>query len=149
MTEEEAGKEGTGAADGADPDDDETAGWIGVDAKVREGRLLVTTVRRDTPAFDAGVNVGDELLAIDDYRVPADKLEERLKAYRPGDEVTLLVSRRERLTRLPLTLGKAPEEEFFPRPAADTGDEARAARRAWLGDAWGSMTSPQAATRAS
>ena len=30
------------------------------------GRLVVTQVRRGTPAYDAGVNVDDEILAIDD-----------------------------------------------------------------------------------
>ena len=62
------------------------------------GRLVVTQVRRGTPAYDAGVNVDDEILAIGDYRVRPEGWEARLDAYRPGDRVTLLVARREHLT---------------------------------------------------
>ena len=67
---------------------------------------MVTVVKRGTPAYEAGVNVGDEILAIDDYRVPPDGLEGRLKVYRPEEKATLLVARRERLTRLPVTFGR-------------------------------------------
>ena len=72
------------------------------------GRLVVTAVRRDTPALAAGLNVDDEILAIDDVRVRADGLAARLEQYRPGDKVSLLVARRDRLTRLDVTLGADP-----------------------------------------
>ncbi|HEV8631114.1 MAG TPA: PDZ domain-containing protein, partial [Thermoanaerobaculia bacterium] len=87
------------------PPPPEKAGWLGAQTRLDNGRLLVTEVRRGTPAFEYGLSVDDELLAIDDFRVPADKLAERLAAYRPGDQVTLLVARRERLRRLSVTLG--------------------------------------------
>jgi predicted metalloprotease with PDZ domain len=63
---------------------------------------------RGTPAFDAGLNVDDEILAIGDYRVRADQLAARLDNYRPGDKTTVLVARRDRLTTLNLTFGEAP-----------------------------------------
>ena len=72
------------------------------------GRLVVTQVRRDTPGADAGLNVDDEILAIGDFRVRADRLDNRLEQYRPGDRVTLLVARREQLLRLDLTFGTEP-----------------------------------------
>ena len=61
------------------------------------GRLVVSLVRRGTPAYEAGVNVDDEILALGEYRVRPDGWEARLEAYRPGDRVTLLVARRERI----------------------------------------------------
>ena len=60
----------------------------------------MTQVRRDTPADAAGLNVDDEILAIDDFRVRADQLDNRLEQYKPGDKVTLLVARREQLLTL-------------------------------------------------
>ena len=44
-------------------------------------------VPRDTPAWTAGLNVDDEIVAIDDFRVRADQLDERLEAYKPGQKV--------------------------------------------------------------
>jgi predicted metalloprotease with PDZ domain len=90
----------------------ESPAWLGVDAETEAGRLLVTVVKRGTPAHDAGVNAGDEILAIGDYRVPPAGLRERLKCYRPGEQATLLVARRERLVRLPVTFGAAPRPRF-------------------------------------
>lgn len=82
--------------------------WMGADTRVDNGRLLVSRVPRGTPAFDAGLNVDDEILAIGDYRVRADQLSARLDNYRPGDRVSILVARREQLMRLDLTFGEEP-----------------------------------------
>ena len=71
--------------------------WLGATTKNDGGRLVVTQVRRGTPAHEAGVNVDDEILAIDDFRVRADGLDRRLEQYAPGRAVTLLVARRDEL----------------------------------------------------
>ena len=62
-------------------------GWLGVKTSVDAGRLIVANVPRGTPAFDAGVNPEDEIVAIDDFRVAADQLDKRLESYKPGDKV--------------------------------------------------------------
>ena len=67
--------------------DDEPQAWLGADTDLQDGRLVVTVVRRGTPAHAAGLNVGDEIIAIGDDRVPPDGLGDRLEAYRPGEEV--------------------------------------------------------------
>ena len=82
--------------------------WAGMETRVDNGRLLVSRVPRATPAFDAGLNVDDEILAIGDYRVRADQLAVRLDNYRPGDRVMLLMARRDKLMRLDLTFGETP-----------------------------------------
>ena len=82
--------------------------WIGIDTRLDNGRLLVSRVPRSTPAFEAGFNVDDEILAIGDYRVRADQLAARLENYQSGDEVTFLVARREKLTRLKVAFGAEP-----------------------------------------
>jgi predicted metalloprotease with PDZ domain len=69
---------------------------------------MVTSVRRGTPALTAGLNVEDEILAIDDIRVRADGLAARLDQYRAGDTIVMLVSRRDRLTKLDVRLGAEP-----------------------------------------
>jgi predicted metalloprotease with PDZ domain len=89
--------------------------WTGLVAKPQEGRLVVTEVHRGTPAYAAGINVDDEILAIGEYRVRADQWDARLDQYRPGEQVTMLVARRERLVRLPLTLGAEPERRWAGR----------------------------------
>jgi predicted metalloprotease with PDZ domain len=91
--------------------------WIGAATKVDAGRLLVTQVKRNTPAFSAGLNVDDEIVAIDEVRV-RDRLEERLEQYSPGDRISLLVARRDRLLSLDVILGVEPPRTWRlePRP---------------------------------
>lgn len=86
--------------------------WLGVTTRNDGGRLIVTQVRRGTPAYDAGVNVDDEILGIDDYRVRADRFDNRLEQYKPGDRISLLVARREQLMRRELTLGGEPPKSW-------------------------------------
>jgi len=122
------------ANDRGKDDDDEPTAWLGAETAVRDGRLLITEVRRETPAWEAGLAVEDELLAFDDFRVPPQELEERLKAYKPGEPVELLVARRERLLRLPLTFGETPDKERWKLGVPPEATEAQTARlTAWLG----------------
>jgi predicted metalloprotease with PDZ domain len=106
--------------------------YFGASTRNDLGRLLVTQVRRDTPAAEAGVNVDDEILAIGDYRVRADRLDNRLEQYRPGDRVTLLVARREQLMRLDLTFGAEPARgwRLEVHPSAQEGQQST--RQRWL-----------------
>ncbi len=70
---------------------------LGAETRVDRGRLLVSHVPRQTPASNSGLSVDDEIIAIGDFRIKADKLAQRLESYLPGDEVSLLVARRDRL----------------------------------------------------
>jgi len=111
---------------------EEPAGWLGVDTEVQSGRLVVTQVRRDTPAFEAGLNVGDEILGLGDYRVLPEGWNERLKAYRPGQKETVLVARREKLTRLPVVFGEKPRLRWKLEIDPAATPEQRAHLEDWL-----------------
>ncbi len=111
---------------------EEPAGWLGADTKVEDGRLLITHVRRDTPAAAAGVDAEDEILALDGWRVPPQELDERLEAYRPDQKVTLLVARRGRLVKLPVTLGEKPPEQWKLEIDPKATEEQAAHRKDWL-----------------
>ena len=68
------------------------------------GRLVITAVPRGTPAIDAGLNVDDEIIAVDEVRVRPDGLPLRLAQYRVGDRVSVTVARRDRLMKFEVTL---------------------------------------------
>lgn len=107
--------------------------FIGASTRSDNGRLVVTQVRRGTPAIDAGLNVDDEILAIDDVRVRADGLAARLDQYQPGDRVALLVARRDRLMRLDLTLGAEPARAWRLEVLPNATTDQRARLAAWIG----------------
>ena len=116
-------------------DDDTPPAWVGLATRTDGERLLVTEVRRGTPGFDAGFNVGDEILAVDDYRVRANDWGDRLRLYQAGEEASVLVARRERLLRLGVTFGARPETrwELSPRSVQVAAQKYRV--DAWLGTA--------------
>lgn len=126
---------GTAQGEGERKDEEEApSAWLGAETEVRDGRLVITEVRRGTPAFAAGLNVEDEILAFGEYRVPPGELGERLDRYRPGEKVSVLLARREELLRLPVTFGEEPAEDRWklqPDPEASAEQEAHRAR--WLG----------------
>jgi predicted metalloprotease with PDZ domain len=109
--------------------------WLGIATRNDAGRLLVTQVRRETPAVAAGLNVDDEILAIGEFRVRADRWDARLEQYKPGDRVTLLVARREALMRLDVTFGAEPTRGWRLEVNPAAGDAAQSTRARWLNQA--------------
>jgi predicted metalloprotease with PDZ domain len=101
--------------------------YIGGGTRNDAGRLVITSVRRGTPGIDAGLNVDDEIIAIDDVRVRADGLAARLGQYKVGDKIAVLVARRDRLMKIDVTLGAEPGRSWRlePLPAATSEQTAR------------------------
>ena len=83
---------------------------LGVNVKAEHGKEVIQFVEANSPAGIAGVDAGDELLAMDGLRVTADQLSDRLKDYNVGDTVKLSVFHQDELRTLPVTLGT-------PRPS--------------------------------
>lgn len=107
--------------------------FLGAATRNDNGRLVVTGVRRGTPAIDAGLNVNDEIIAIDDVRVRPDGLSARLEQYAPGERIQLLVARRDTLTRLDVTLGADPGRPWRLELKPDATADQKAHALAWLG----------------
>jgi predicted metalloprotease with PDZ domain len=95
---------------------------------------MVTQVKKGTPAYDAGLNVGDEVLAVGDYRTPPtiDGWKERLKAYPPGQKDSLLVARRDHLLRLPVTFGEEPRLAWKLEEDPQATPDQKAHLEGWL-----------------
>ncbi len=110
----------------------EPEAWLGLQTEDRDGRLVVTQVRRQTPGYEYGFNVGDEILAIDDYRVNPTGLEDRLTRYRPRDKASILIARREKLIRIDLEFGEKPPELWKIEAHPDATEEQKARLGEWL-----------------
>ena len=106
--------------------------WLGLVTRTANGRLLVSQVHRQTPGWQYGFNVDDEILAIDDYRVLPQQWETRLAQYRPEEQATVLIARRERLQRLVVTFGAEPAKGWLLEVHPEARAEQRARLTAWL-----------------
>ncbi|TNE84279.1 MAG: M61 family peptidase [Deltaproteobacteria bacterium] len=77
--------------------------WLGVYMDGSRVRRVV----RDSPAWAAGLNVGDELLAVDGLRVT--NIGDTVGRFAAGQEVTVLFTRRGRIEERKVALGVKPE----------------------------------------
>ena len=94
--------------------------------------VKATHVLRGGAAERAGVSAGDELLALDAWRLR--RLDDVLRLMKPGVPAALLVSRDQRVLTLPLLLPKEGEAAGTVALAADphAARTALALRKAWL-----------------
>ena len=104
---------------------------VSVGASLRGNPPAVRYARLDGAAWRAGVNAGDELLALDGMRIGSG-LNSLLRRYSPGDEVELALFRDGELKTLNLTLDPVlADHEISVDDVAN--ETARRLRRAWLG----------------
>lgn len=106
--------------------------WQGLRLRSDNNRLVVSQVRRDTPAESSGINVDDEIVALDEYRLRADQWDARADLYQPGDTVSVLVSRRDALVRFDLRIAEPVEDQWRVRPLGDATPAQQQHLRAWL-----------------
>ena len=97
--------------------------------------VKVSHVLRGGAAERAGLSVGDELLALEGWRLR--RLDEALRLMQPGTPASLLVARDQRVLSLPLTLplaaalaGPGVTLKLAEKPAA----AAAGLQKAWLSD---------------
>jgi predicted metalloprotease with PDZ domain len=73
---------------------DQTSTLTNFGAALESGEVLkVRTVRSGSAAEDAGINVGDEILACDGYRIDKTALENKYNNLQPGATIELLLAR--------------------------------------------------------
>jgi predicted metalloprotease with PDZ domain len=108
-------------------------GWLGAETRADGASVFVTGVRRGTPAFEAGLNVADEILAIGDRRIDATLWSKLGEYYQAGEAVELLVARRGVLIKIPITFREEPQPSWKLEVLPNPSKAQRASLDAWLG----------------
>lgn len=121
--------------DEQEDEEEPVPGWLGIDASESGGRWVITRVRRGTPAYDGGLNTGDEIIALNKYRTSSGNWSTICLQHPPGTEAGLLVSRRGVLIRLPIVFGEKPEQKWKLQVHPEATEEQANRRVLWLGRA--------------
>lgn len=103
---------------------------LGITVKEINGKSIVQFVEAKSPAQLAGINGGDELVALDGFRV--DNLADRLKDYSPGDRVEVTVFQRDRLHTYTVTLDAPRPDRYNLVPLPDPTLQQRSNLSQWL-----------------
>jgi len=104
-------------------------------------RTIVAAVLRNSAAWSAGIDAGDEILGVGGTRVEGGIMEPALRGRVPGDLVDIVVARDGKLLTKRAKLDPPRHDRVKLVPRNDAASAAKAAFTAWLGrphPAWGS-----------
>lgn len=95
------------------------------------GAFIFRNVARNTPAYSAGLDKGDEIISINGVKLTAENnWEDELKKFNPGDTIDLEYERYGAIKKTKLNLGTDPT--YVIELKEDAGKKAGKAREKWL-----------------
>jgi predicted metalloprotease with PDZ domain len=106
---------------------------LGVRVRSEAGRSYAAAVARESGAWRAGIDPGDELIAVGGTRVEGTNLEAALRGRSAGDTVEVVVSRDGRLLTRSAILDPPRADRVKLVARSDAPAKSRAAFTAWLG----------------
>jgi predicted metalloprotease with PDZ domain len=108
---------------------------LGLRLRAEGGRTLVSGAIRESSAWRAGFEPGDEIVAVGGARVEGTHLENALRGQSAGQSVPVTFVREGRISTRAVTLDPARKDRFKIVPHRDAAPAAREAFTAWLGQA--------------
>lgn len=90
------------------PDEASSSRSMTLGMQIKPGTTEIASVLNDSPAEKAGLSPGDEVLAIDGWKVKSDNLEKHIQAM-PEEPVALHFTRRERLYQVDIQTEPMPD----------------------------------------
>ena len=89
---------------------------LGVATSGTGGKLTITRVVRDSPAWNYGLNVNDEIIAINDLRVSKSDFAKTLNRFDAGEKLKFTLVRNDWLRDIDVVVAESSEEEYFLFP---------------------------------
>ena len=111
----------------------ESTASLGMRVRSDGARVFVTTAFRGSAAQRAGIDAGDEILALGGRRVEG-SVDAAIAGHQPGEVVAVLVARDGRVQSIDVTLDPPRRDKIKIGVAKDATDEQHAFRRAWIGE---------------
>lgn len=121
--------------------DDAAAGreaYLGASTVLKDGKIMVTNISRQSPAWIAGLNVNDEILAIDGNRINnvADprlsEVDKFISGRKAGDKIKILMSRDGLIGEVGVILARNPNRKFRIVSLPNPTEAQLTVRKRWL-----------------
>ncbi|MEH2201595.1 M61 family metallopeptidase [Nostoc sp.] len=107
--------------------------YLGVRISTENGREMIKFVETGSPAQVAGIDAGDELLAIDGIKVTGNSLSDRLKDYQPNDTIQVTVFHQDELRTYAITLASPHPTRYQVKPVEYPNSTQQKNFAGWLG----------------
>lgn len=106
--------------------------YFGADVKENNNHAVVKSVNQGSPAHTAGIDPGDEILAIAGYRVTTEQLEKRLQNYQAGDTISITIFQQDQLKTLAVTLAEPQPSRYQIKKNPEASEQQKAKLQGWL-----------------
>jgi len=118
------------------PKDSVKKPWLGIGLYDAGEKTRVSNVVAGSPAEDAGFEIGDELLAVDGYRVRQAGFSERISEMKAGDSLEVTIFRDDRLREIHVKIGSAPIPVYSAAKVKNPSPLQKSTYESWLGTPW-------------
>jgi len=107
--------------------------YFGADVAQEEDRLMVRRVYAGSPAYEQGLNAGDQIVALDNMRVTREFFNARMAEKKPGDLINLTIFRFDDLSTLLIKLVERREGTYQIVPLPAQTEAQKRVYKSWLG----------------
>lgn len=118
------------------PKDSMKKPWVGITPSEVGERIRINNVVTGSPAEDAGIEVGDELLALNGYRIKATDFIGRINEMKIGDTFTITVFRNDKLRDFHIKIGSTPVPTYTVSKIKNPTPEQKSIFESWLKTTW-------------
>ncbi len=112
--------------------------YLGATTALKDAKIIVTNVSRQSPAWIAGLNVNDEILSINGNRINnvsdprLSEVEKFISGKKPGEKITVSFNRDGVIRQTELTLVRNPNHRFKIASLTNLTEAQLAVRKRWL-----------------
>ena len=128
-----AGLEMSYAKSGDDKSNKETKVWIGLQTKQGTHGLVISSVEKNSPAWQAGLTIDDVIVAVDGLRMVEKDLVNRLKDFKAEQTIEFTYFRRDKLKTSKVKLSVIAKNKLKIITLAKVSNKQKAFFKAWTG----------------
>jgi len=107
--------------------------YLGANLRQDGDKLIVTSLPKETPAYEQGLNASDQIVAVDGNRATQTFLSSYLSERKPNDRIKLTVFRFDELREIEMTLGGRAKQDFQITAVENPTEDQKRLYREFLG----------------
>ena len=111
--------------------------WIGVGNSDAGEKIVINRIVDGSPAYDVGLNIRDEIIALNGRRVKPAEFKNRLADFAIGDTITLTIFRADRLRNFNVALKAQPVPSYQTSKVGTPSALQKSIYESWLKTTWG------------